>query len=170
MAGTDLQDALKHLYGDGRRLSKLARTEKRQLAGSGWERANYGSRNNRQKEACNFQEASAVLADHGFDCVWLTDDRDGADFVARHMPSGETIRVQMTSCLAVVRKYENKGLWIAFPVEEAWYLLEHDKLRDIVGERTPALRNRSWLEDGRLWWGKPTKALLAGNASYRIDP
>jgi hypothetical protein len=122
----------------------------------------------RQKEAANFGEVSAVLAGHGFDCVWLGDDRNGTDFLARHVATGETLRVQLMSCLAVGRKYEHKGLWVAFPVERDWYLLEHDKLRDIVGERTPALRNRSWLEDGRLWWGRPTRALLTGIASYRI--
>ena len=164
---TDFQDVLRRLYGGGNRRDGLGTGEGQpHRSGRAW--TNEAAPTTRQKEAANFDEVSAVLAGHGFDCVWLGNERDGVDFLAEHPASGETLRVQLTSCLAVGRKYENKGLWVAFPVEGDWYLLPHDQLRDIVGERTPALRNRSWLEDGRLWWGRPTRALLVGIGPYRI--
>ena len=85
------------------------------------------------------------------------------------MPSGDQIPVRLKTRLTVEKKYENRGLWIAFPVNEDWYLLKHDELRDIVGERTPALENEVWRRDGRLSWPSPTKALLEGIEPYRID-
>ena len=139
------------------------------MAGLGWERVNYTSLNARQQEAYNFQKVSAVLADYGFNCIKLTDDWNGADFLACHMPSDDWIPVQLKARLTVDKKYENKALWIAFPVNEDWYLLEHDILKDIVGERTPALENKAWRRDGLLSWRSPTKALLEGIEPYWIS-
>lgn len=138
------------------------------MAGSRWGRINYASLNTKGKRVYNFQKVSAVLADYGFNCIKLTSDSNGADFLAYHMPSDDQISVWLKTRLTVERKYENKGLWIAFSVNEDWYLVKHDKLRDIVGERTPALENEAWRRDGRLSWPSPTKALLEGIEPYRI--
>ena len=138
------------------------------MAGLGWERVSYASLNNEGKRVYNFQKVSAVLADYGFNCIKLTGDSNGADFLACHMPSGDQIPVRLKTRLTVEKKYENKGLWIAFPVNEDWYLLKHDQLRDIVGKRTPALENDAWRQNGRLSWPSPTKALLEGIEPYRI--
>ena len=154
------------------RVSALDRAETgtggRRMAGLGWERVNYTSLNTRGKRVYNFQKVSAVLADYGFKCIRLSGDSNGADFLAYHMPSDDQIPVRPKTRLTVEKKYENKGLWIAFPVSEDWYLLKHDKLRDIVGKRTPALENEAWRRDGRLSWPSPTKALLEGIEPYRI--
>lgn len=135
-----------------------------------WERVDYAELNAKQKEVYNFQKIAALLADYGFNCVRLSHDWKGADFLALHMPSDNVIRVQLKARLTVDRKYENKGLWIAFPVNEDWYLLEHDKLKEMVGERTPALDNNAWRRDGLLSWPSPTKALLNALEPYRIRP
>ena len=43
---------------------------------------NYAELNSRQKEAYNFQKLAAALADYGFNCIKLSDDWQGADFLA----------------------------------------------------------------------------------------
>jgi hypothetical protein len=42
----------------------------------------YSRLNARQKENFNFQKVSAILADYGFVTLWLSDDWQGADFIA----------------------------------------------------------------------------------------
>ena len=49
----------------------------------------YGDLNSRQKENYNFQKVAARMADFGFNCLRLTDDWQGADFIACHI-DGET--------------------------------------------------------------------------------
>ena len=139
------------------------------MPGSERKRADYLSLTSLQKEAYNFEEVSAVLAGHGYDCVFLTDRQDLADFVAHHRSSGTHRRVQLTSRCLVDRKYENQGLWVAFPVDEDWYFLEHDRLRDLMGENTTALRSKSWMEGGRYSWPTPSPDLLRAIAPYRLD-
>ena len=39
----------------------------------------------RQKEVFNFHKVAATLADYGFNCLKLTDDWQGADFLAYHV-------------------------------------------------------------------------------------
>lgn len=139
------------------------------MPGSDRKRADYLSLTPLQKEAYNFEEVSAVLSGHGYDCVFLTERRDLADFVARHRSSGTVRRVQLTSRCLIARKYENQGLCVAFPVDEDWYFLEHDRLRDLMGEHTTALRSKSWAEGGRYSWPTPSPALLRAIAPYRLD-
>src|SRR5436189_4470120 len=62
------------------------------------EKVAYDSLNSRQKENFNFQKASAVLADYGFVTFRLSDDWQGADFIALQI-SGEVLRVQLKTRL-----------------------------------------------------------------------
>ncbi len=99
------------------------------------EKIRYKNLNGRQKEVYNFHKIAAVLAEYGFNSLKLTDDWQGADFLAYQMlGSAETLKVQLKSCISIDRKYEGKSIWIAFPRSGAWYLVEHDTLRDIIGQ------------------------------------
>ena len=109
-----------------------------------FEKVNYEKLNGRQKEIFNFQKIAATLADYGFNCIKLADDWQGADFLAYHIDGTTTLRVQLKSSLHVARKYCNKEIWIAFPHEGFWYLIEHDRLLEKVGQRTDWLKSRSW--------------------------
>jgi len=55
----------------------------------------YTRRNARQKENFNFQKISAVLADYGFVTMRLSDDLQGADFIALHIDGETVLRVQL---------------------------------------------------------------------------
>src|SRR5260370_864313 len=76
------------------------------------------------------------FADRGFNCIKLADDWQGADFLAYHMNDTTTLKVQLKSRLTINQKYCGKGIWMAFPHEEYWYLIEHDRLVDKVGKHT----------------------------------
>jgi len=82
----------------------------------------YEDLNSKQKEIYNFQKVASVLADYGFNCIKLADDWCGADFLAYHKNGAETLKVQLKGRLSIDKKYLGKDLFIAFPVDQTWYL------------------------------------------------
>jgi hypothetical protein len=107
----------------------------------------YESLNSRQRENYNFQKVSALLADYGFVTLRLSDDWNGADFIANHM-DGTFLRVQLKSRWGINRKYEGKGLWMAFPSDGVWYLVEHDAMVKQAMDLTSIAQTESWLKSG----------------------
>jgi frataxin-like iron-binding protein CyaY len=105
----------------------------------------YETLNARQKEIFNFQKLSATLADYGFNCITLADDWGGADFIAFHVITTRTLKVQLKSRITIGKKYTGKEIWIAFPHNGFWYLIEHDQLVQKIGDSTEWLRTASWL-------------------------
>ena len=77
-------------------------------------RIRYSSLNSRQKENFNFQKVSAVLADYGFVTLRLSDDWQGADFIAQHIDGTTFARVRLKGRLTFEKKYRGKDLWVAF--------------------------------------------------------
>ena len=105
----------------------------------------YETLNARQKEIFNFQKLSATLADYGFNCIKLADDWGGADFIAFHVITTKTLKIQLKSRITIGKKYAGKDIWIAFPHNGFWYLIEHDQLVEKIGRSTDWLRTSSWL-------------------------
>jgi hypothetical protein len=62
-----------------------------------FEHIRYETLNARQKEIFNFQKLSATLADYGFNCIKLADDWGGADFIAYHVITTTTLKIQLKS-------------------------------------------------------------------------
>ncbi len=92
-------------------------------------------------ETYNFHKAAAVLAEYGFECVRLTDDWEGADFVAYHKTAGRALSVQLKTCLVIDKRYTPfKELYMCFPLDGTdgtWYLVKHADLVAIVEEYAP---------------------------------
>ena len=65
----------------------------------------YKKLNMRQKENYNFHKVAAILADYGFVCIRLSDDWQGADFIAQHIDGATFLRVQLKSRLTIQKKY-----------------------------------------------------------------
>lgn len=72
-----------------------------------FQRIAYDDLNSRQQENFNFQKISARLADFGFTTIRLSDDWNGADFLALHL-HGETLKVQLKGRATFMKKYEGK--------------------------------------------------------------
>jgi hypothetical protein len=108
----------------------------------------YYDLNSRQKEIFNFQKVAGLLADYGFNCLKLADDWQGADFLAYHKNGTHTLKVQLKSRLMIGKKYRSKSLCIAFPLDGAWYLIEHDRLVALARNYTNWLASRSWRMKG----------------------
>ena len=133
------------------------------------QRIDYSSLNARQKENFNFQKLSAILADFGFVTMRLTDDWGGADFIAQHIDGETFLRVQLKGRLTFDTKYQNKGLFIAFPYANDWYLFPHDELLATVLSETKTISGtRSWDEKGNYHMGTLSTQLLKLLEPFRL--
>ena len=126
--------------------------------------------NTKHIENYNFAKIAAVLADYGFCCLRLSDDWNGADFLAVHY-EGRTLKVQLKGRFSFAKKYIGKDIYIAFPVDEGWYLYPHDELlEECKQERITFTQggNDSWELKGEVRWPKPLSWATTILAPYFI--
>jgi hypothetical protein len=130
-------------------------------------RVKYDDLTSRQKEAYNFQKVSALLSEFGYSTIRLSDDWNGADFIAQHL-DGSFLKVQLKGRLSFYEKYSDKDLYICFRDNQHWYLYPHDELRDKVLSMGLMKGTESW--DDRKGYSFPrlSKSLEKMLDSYRI--
>ena len=128
----------------------------------------YRDLNARQKENYNFHIAASFLAKYGFNSIRLSDDWEGADFLAYHKDGHFTLKVQLKGRTAIYKKYEGKDLHRCFRIDDVWYLVPHDDLLDIVKATSPnTLTTRSWIK-GSYSWPKTPKAIRKKLSDYAL--
>lgn len=131
---------------------------------------NYKSLNSKRKEAYNYQKVSGVLAEYGFLTILLSDDWEGADFLALHN-SGETLKIQLKGRLYFSKKYFGKNLWICFYDKDSWswFLYPHDEVFDLVTNLNIILNTDSWNLKGEYHIVKLSKKLSELLKIYKLD-
>ena len=132
-------------------------------------RVSYNELTARQKEIYNFQKAAAKLADYGYNCIKLSDDWQGADFLAYHKDGTQTLKVQLKSRLGIYKKYMGKDVYVCFPYEGNWYLIPHDELVDIIGNATPWLDSKSWRTYSGYSNARPSQRLLERLVEFKLE-
>lgn len=125
----------------------------------------------KQKENYNFHKQAAVLADYGFNCIKLTDDWEGADFLAHR--NEITLKVQLKSRTAIAKKYIEKDLYILFPLDDTdvnsdWCLIKHDILIELIANKLDWLNTKSWVKEGIYNSSKTPKAILPDLQKYLL--
>ncbi|HRO16123.1 MAG TPA: hypothetical protein PLL33_14005 [Paracoccus sp. (in: a-proteobacteria)] len=116
----------------------------------------YAALNARQKEIYNFQKIAARLADYGYHSMWLSDDWQGADFLACHIDGATVLRVQLKARLTLDRKYLDKGIHIAFRQGGRVFVYPHDALLAWVRERGAMDETAAgWRDEGIRHWPLP---------------
>ncbi len=93
-----------------------------------FDKIQYGDLKAKQQENYNFAKVAAILADYGYTCLRLSDDWQGADFLAYHKDGLITLKVQLKGRLQIDAKYVGKSIFIAFPHGGHWYLYPHDEV------------------------------------------
>jgi hypothetical protein len=111
----------------------------------------YSQLNARQQENYNYQKVSAILADYGFNTIRLSDDWQGADFIAIHINGKDFLKVQLKGRLTFEKKYIDKDVWICFSYDEKWFLYQHDILLKIFGDKMNFINTSSWKKGGYSW-------------------
>ncbi|MEL7128579.1 MAG: hypothetical protein AAGK23_03445 [Pseudomonadota bacterium] len=116
----------------------------------------YGDLNSRQKENFNFHQVAARLAKYGFNSMRVTEDWQGADFIACHIDGETFLKVQLKGRLVIDRKYQNKSIHIAFLLGGNAYLYDHDHLvAHMEAECLIGPDSVTWHEQGFRSWPKP---------------
>ena len=118
----------------------------------------YSVLNSRQKENFNFHKMAARLADYGFNCMRLSDDWQGADFIAYHIDGNTFLKVQLKGRLVIDRKYENKEIHIGFIHNEEMFVYNHDCLIEFIeAQGLIGADSKKWHEKGFRHWPSPPK-------------
>lgn len=137
-----------------------------------FQRVEYDDLNSRQQENFNFQKVAGHLADFGFNCIRLSDDWQGADFIACHRDGQTYLKVQLKGRLEISRRYCGKDIYIAFIYtnkdgSKDVYVYPHDLMMARLvawGTASGQLVNTvSWRDRGAYSWGylgKDLKQLL----------
>ena len=133
-----------------------------------FKRIAYQRLNSRQKENYNFQKVAAHLADFGFNCLRLSDDWQGADFIACHIDGNMFLKVQLKGRLNIDKRYSGKDIHIAFCDEGTWYLYPHDAVRDLLLAEGLMAGSKSWDTDGGYSWPYLTPKLKTLLAPYIV--
>ena len=129
--------------------------------------------NARQKENFNFQKVASTLADYGFNCIRLSDDWQGADFIACHIDGKTFLKIQLKGRLTFQEKYKDKDIYIAFNQDGKWYLYPHDELlrKKVEGRKTleGLIKNtKAWEDKETYSWPHIPKKLEKHLAQYAI--
>lgn len=131
-------------------------------------RIQYASLNARQKENYAYQKVAGVLADYGFVTMRLSDDWQGADFIAQHIDGQTLLRVQLKSRMSIDKKYLGKDLYICFSEDQAWYFVPHDEFVAWAIKYTRIAKTRSWEVDGSYSVPYLPKAIKLHLERYKI--
>lgn len=128
----------------------------------------YAKLNSRQQENFNFQKISAHLADYGYNCLRLSDDWHGADFIACHIDGNRFLKVQLKGRLSFEKKYCGKDIHIAFNYKGSWYVYPHDELMNELTTNGHMIGTKSWDDKGGYSWGTVSVELLGFLQKYLI--
>ncbi len=123
-----------------------------------FEKLPYKNLNPRRKENYNYAKIAARLADYGYSCMRLSDDWEGADFIAFHVDGETSLKVQLKSRLTVDKKYLKKKIHIAFidrtnNSEDIYIYLHDDFVKDFGPEKFEC--TETWKTRGGYYWKIP---------------
>jgi len=98
----------------------------------------------------------------------LSDDWQGADFIAQHVTDGNFLKIQLKSRLAFGKKYRGKDIYIAFRSDKDWYLFPHDQTLVRVLKKTGIGKTASWSKRGGYSFPKLPKQVAIILKRYKI--
>ncbi len=133
-------------------------------------RINYVRLRAREQENYNFYVVSGILAEYGFITFRLTNDWDGADFLAHHNDGETYIKVQLKGRFTFGAEYVGKNIHIAFREKGEWYLFPHDKVLEEYAAISNFRNTRSWNAQGGYSIGGISKKAVPLLAPYKIFP
>ncbi len=132
----------------------------------------YQCLNARQKENYNYAKIAARLADYGYNCMRLSDDWKGADFIGLHIDGKNDLKVQLKGRLSIYKILRNQNLYIAFidrNKRSGMYVYPHDDFIQYLKEiESSALQSESWINRGGYSWPNPPEKLAGWLEKYKI--
>ena len=125
----------------------------------------YRTLNSKAQETYNFHKMAAILADYGYNCLWLNDDWNGADCIAVHIDGISDFKIQLKGSISFARKYWAKNIYIAFFEQGDLYIYPHDY---ILAQVENNIADKTWLEKGTYFQTKITKKFRQILERYKV--
>lgn len=125
----------------------------------------YSSLKAKAQENYNFLKMAAILADYGYNCLWLNDDWNGADCIAMHIDGISDFKIQLKGGISFAQKYRGKNLFIAFFELGDLYIYPHDVVLDQVKS---VISDQTWLAKDTYFQTKITKKFSETIAPYKV--
>jgi hypothetical protein len=130
------------------------------------EKIKYSDLSAKAQETYNFHKIAAILSDFGYNSIWLSNDWNGADFIAVHVDGVSDIKVQLKGGVSFAKKYIGKNLYIGFLENGELYLYPHDEVLEKVES---AISDRKWLEKGTYFQTKITSRFREILEPYKVE-
>ena len=128
-------------------------------------KSEYRTLNSKAQETYNFHKMAAILADYGYNCLWLNDDWNGADCIAVHIDGISDFKIQLKGSISFARKYWAKNIYIAFFEQGDLYIYPHDY---ILAQVENNIADKTWLEKGTYFQTKITKKFREILEPYKV--
>ena len=125
----------------------------------------YRTLNSKAQETYNFHKMAAILADYGYNCLWLNDDWNGADCIAVHIDGISDFKIQLKGSISFARKYWAKNIYIAFFEQGDLYIYPHDY---ILAQVENNIADKTWLEKGTYFQTKITNKFREILERYKV--
>lgn len=106
----------------------------------------------------NGQKLISKMLERGYECFVPLFDT-GIDYIFFNSQAFRYLNVQLKSRWTIQKKYEGRGIYIAFPYGDDICLVEHDRMVELVGER--ARQTKSYRVQGCYHNPKPPQSILA---------
>ncbi len=124
----------------------------------------YGSQ---VREVINRNVVVSLALEQGFNAFLPVYD-GGVDFILYRESDGQVRKVQLKGRWTIDRKYVGRDIWIAFPIENNWYLIPHDEM--VGSAETGVIQSASWTERGQYSRPYLSAAVKARCAPFRFAP
>lgn len=129
---------------------------------------NYNDLNARQQENYNFHKVAGYLANYGYNSLKLSDDWQGADFLACHINGSAFLKVQLKGRMTIEKKYIGKNIHIAFLNDDNCYVYPHDNMMEEILLLNKINLSKSWASEGEYSWPKIPKWAQPILANYKV--
>jgi hypothetical protein len=123
-------------------------------------KVDYTKLKGKAQENYNFAKVSSALADYGYSCIRLTDDYQGADFIAVHAINEDSLMVQLKGRWSIFKKYLGKNIKIAFRDGDDIYIYDHDDMVKACETLGLYVTSNAWIEGDGYDKGSLPKKLL----------
>jgi hypothetical protein len=118
------------------------------------------------KEVINRNVVVSLALEQGFNAFLPVYD-GGVDFILYHEADNVVRKVQLKSRWMIDKKYLGRDIWMAFPIDNDWYLMPHDIMHEMA-KADGVLETASWIDAGAYSRPRPSAATVIQCAPYRF--
>ena len=122
-----------------------------------FKKVEYIALGNKIQEVYNMAHTAHILAQYGYECITISNDSYGPDFLAIHYGDFNVLKIQLKGRPTLAYKYYGKDIIIAWIQEGQLWMINHDEIVDCdefdgAGTSTYLANGYHWRNDGIPKW------------------